>query len=503
MDAQTFPTDGNVMDLKAAAYSPALFAACGQQLCQQLEVYLAQKHAGEGRVTPVLDPPGMIAAARDWMQTAAPTSEQSLKQRWSAMIETMLAHAQNLHHPHYIGHQVPAPVPVAGLCDAMGSVTNQPMAVFEMGPWATAVERALVSALGEQLGFAKDSFAGFITHGGSLANYTALLTARNVALSDAWEQGVRTDDRAPMILTQADAHYSIARAAGMLGLGTQNVVKVALDDRRRMDPSALRRELERARAAGRKVIAVAASCCTTPIGAFDPLPAIADLCEEFGVWLHVDAAHGGAACFSPKWRHLLDGIERADSVIWDAHKMLFVPALCAFVFYRNRNHRFEAFRQDAPYLFDPEDPGAAEYDVGLQTVECTKRAAGFGLWGVWSLFGAHLFRTLLEGTFELAQQFHALLMQQSDFEPLHDPQCNIVVFRYRPVEWVELSEEEVGLQQLALRRRLIASGAFYITATRLNGHGALRVTIINPLTTLHDLRKLLDALRGLRDVAAG
>ncbi len=485
------------MDLKAAAYSPELFTACGQELCEQLGAYLTQKHARDGRVTPTLDPPKLIAAAREWMQTAAPTSTDSLQQRWSSMIETMLDHAQNLHHPRYIGHQVPAPVPLAGLCDTVGSVTNQPMAVFEMGPWATAVERALVNALGEQLGFAPGSFAGFITHGGSLANFTALLTARNIALGNAWEHGVETAAPQPVILTQSDAHYSISRAAGMLGLGTRNVIKVGLDDRRRMCPNALRAELERARDVGRKVIAVCASCCTTPIGAFDPLPAIADLCEEFDVWLHVDAAHGGAACFSAQHRHLVDGITRADSVVWDAHKMLFVPALCAFVFYKNPAHRFEAFRQDAPYLFDPTAPGLAEYDVGLQTVECTKRAAGFGLWGVWSLFGSELFRTLVEDTFALSQQFHDELSNSTDFVPLHEPQCNIVVFRYQPPEWADVPVEEVGLRQLKLRRGLLETGEFYITATKLDGIGAMRVTIINPLTTIDDLRALLDAIRGL------
>lgn len=483
------------MDLKSAAYSPELFAACGQRLCELLEAYLDTQHSRSGRVTPVLDPKAMTATARDWMRTASPTSDQELHQRWSTMITTMLANSQNLHHPHYIGHQVPAPVPIAGLCDAVGSVTNQPMAVFEMGPWATAVERALVDALGEQLGFPAGSFAGFITHGGSLANFTALLTARNVALGDAWEDGVHAASPPPVIFTQADAHYSIARSAGMLGLGTRNVVKVGIDDRRRMSPTALRTELESARAAGRKVIAVCASCCTTPIGAFDPIPAIADLCEEFGVWLHVDAAHGGAACFSEKYQPLVEGIERADSVVWDAHKMLFVPALCAFVFYRNREHRFEAFRQDAPYLFDPSNPGQAEYDVGLQTVECTKRAAGFGLWGVWSLFGPGLFRNLVEETFSLARRFHDALRESSDFVPLHEPQCNIVVFRYLPAEWHDLSAEELGARQLKLRRALMESGDYYITATKLDGIGAMRVTIINPLTTMDDLRGLLDAIR--------
>jgi L-2,4-diaminobutyrate decarboxylase len=483
------------MDLTTTAYSPELFTACGREFCEQLGAYLGQQHAGEGRVSPAGEPASLIAAARRWMQTASPASEETLSQRWSAMLATMLQHSQNLHHPRYIGHQVPAPVPLAGLCDAVGSVTNQPMAIFEMGPWATAVERALVQALGEQLGFPAGTFAGFITHGGSLANYTALLTARNVALPDAWEHGIDSSTTGPVILTQADAHYSITRAAGMLGLGTRHVVRVSQDERRRMSPAALRTELDEARSTGRTVIAVCASCCTTPIGAFDPLPEIADVCADFGVWLHVDAAHGGAACFSPALRSLVDGITRADSVVWDAHKMLFVPALCAFVFYRDPAHRFEAFRQEAPYLFDPTAPGLADYDIGLQTVECTKRAAGFGLWGVWSLFGPDLFRRLVEGTFALSRQFYEELLQQPDFVPLHEPQCNIVVFRYCPSAWAALSSVELGLRQFQLRRMLIESGTYYITATKIDGVGALRVTVINPLTTLDDLRGLLHAIR--------
>ena len=156
-------------------------------------------------------------------------------------------------------------------------------------------------------------------------------------------------------------------------------------------------------------MAVAAGACATPVGAFDDLNAVADVCERYGVWLHVDAAHGGAAAFSETHRHLLAGVERADSVIWDAHKMLFVPALCAFVFYKNRDHRFEAFRQDAPYLFDPSDPGLAEHDGGMKTLECTKRAAALGLWGTWATFGEQLFADLVDVTYALARSLYEKL----------------------------------------------------------------------------------------------
>ena len=132
-----------------------------------------------------------------------------------------------------------------------------------------------------------------------------------------------------------------------------------MDERRRIDPARLDQTLEQLRAEHRPIVAVSACACATPIGAFDPLDEIADVCRRHGVWLHVDAAHGGAACLSRRHRHLVSGLEHADSVVWDAHKMLFVPGLCAFVIYRDRAHRFEAFRQDAPYLFDPSAPGLA------------------------------------------------------------------------------------------------------------------------------------------------
>ena len=281
----------------------------------------------------------------------------------------------------------------------------------------------------------------------------------------------------------------------MLGLGTRNVVRAALDDRRRTDPAKLDETLHILREEGRPVVAVAAGACATPVGAFDDLHAVADVCEKHGVWLHVDAAHGGGAAFSARHKHLLDGVSRADSVIWDAHKMLFVPALCAFVFYRNRAHRFEAFRQDAPYLFDPSDPGLAEHDSGMKTLECTKRAAALGLWGTWATFGEQLFADLVDVTFALARSLYEKLDAAEDFEPLNDPQCNIVAFRHTPEALLGADGETVSRFHSALRTDLIRSGRFYVTPTKKEGVAALRCTCMNPLTTEAHLDELLDELR--------
>lgn len=453
---------------------------------EKLSAHLGLAMRREGPVLPWRHPSENIDAALADIQ--APGTG-----RFGELVDRMLSQTHNLHHPGYIGHQVPPPVPLAGLFDAVGAVTNQPMAVYEMGPWATAVEQAVIRRLSARLGL-PEGFAGIATHGGSLANLTALLTARNVAMEGAWTQGIRRD-AAPALLVQADVHYSVTRAAGILGVGTENVVKVPLDARRRMRPESLDNELARLRKEGRRVVAVVASAGTTAIGAFDPLEPIGEICRRYGVWLHVDAAHGGSAAMSEKHRHLIEGIENADSVVWDAHKMLYVPALCAFVFYRDGRNQYAAFQQNAPYLFDPTAPYLAEFDAGLKTVECTKRAAVYGLWGIWSLFGERLFADIIERTYALAGAFHEMLASAEDFRPLNVPACNILAFQHVPEALRGESDERLGRFQLELRRRLVESGRFYIVSTSLDGVGALRTVIMNPLITLDDLESLLDTLR--------
>ncbi|MCA9041798.1 MAG: aminotransferase class I/II-fold pyridoxal phosphate-dependent enzyme, partial [Planctomycetaceae bacterium] len=278
---------------------------------------------------------------------------------------------------------------------------------------------------------------------------------------------------------------------------TQQVIKSKLDTKHRLDPQQLDQLLHQLKAEGETIMAVVACSCATPVGAFDPLEEIAAVCQEHQVWLHVDAAHGGAAIFSKQHRHLLKGIEKADSVICDAHKMMFVPALCAFVFYRNKDHRFETFQQSAPYLFDPSAPGMAEIDSGLRTIECTKRAVALGLWGLWSLLGEQIFADMVDVTFELGQILHQKLSSAPDFVPLHQPECNIVAFRHIPEPLRAASKAELGSFQREIRRRLIESGRFYIVQTEFEGYAALRVAIMNPTTTPEDLDQLLETLREL------
>ena len=478
----------------AEAYSVDATRTLGRHLIDRLCQHFAELHSREHNVLNWNSPNENLPVARETLRTDDTTTNADLTSRFTQLIETAIQRGHNLHHPRYIGHQVPASVPIAGLFDALGAMTNQVMAIYEMGPWVTSVERTLIEEWGEVIGLEQDTFAGAVTHGGSLANLTALLTARNVSLDDSWTGGFQNQNR-PVLVTQADSHYCVTRSAGILGLGTEQCIKVQLDQKRRMDPNALDEKLTELRKVGTPIVAVSAAACATPIGAFDPLNEIADVCERHDVWLHVDAAHGGAVSFSPTHRNLIDGITRADSFICDAHKTLFVPALCAFVFYKNKSHKFETFQQDAPYLFDPSTPGMADVDSGMVTIECTKRSAVYGLWGIWSLFGPQIFGDFIDVTFAMTKLLHHKLSAVEDFEPLHDPQCNIQVFRYLPPEKYDLTQQQIGELNRKVRRRLIESGEFYIVQTNLDGVGALRITLMNPLTEESDLDQLLVSIR--------
>ena len=482
-------------DRIAAAYDSDLLRSAGQKVIDLLADQLKQSQESAGSVLNWHDPAENASLASRLLLEEGVFESKAIEARIQLLAETILARGHNLHDPRYIGHQVPASLPIAGLFDAIGSVTNSVMAVYEMGPWATACELAIVQEIGQFMGFAKGTFSGLLTSGGSLANLTALLTARNVMLAESWEEGLSDRTPPPVMIAHGAAHYCVERSAGILGLGTDHCLKAPLDELGRIDAKELEHLIQEIRSKGHPIIAVCASACATPIGAFDPLNDIADLCEKYDLWMHVDAAHGGAACLSENYRHLVAGVERADSVICDAHKMMFVSALCAFVIYKNREHRFRAFQQSAPYLFDPSAADIVEYDSGLKTVECTKPALAFGLWGVWATFGKQLFADLVDLTFSLGKLFYEKLDAADDFQALHEPECNIVAFRYVPEDVRHLSADQIGEFQLRLRRHLIESGEFYIVPTRFEDVAALRCTIMNPLTTSEHLDQLMQAIR--------
>jgi L-2,4-diaminobutyrate decarboxylase len=336
-----------------------------------------------------------------------------------------------------------------------------------------------------------------MTSGGTEATFTALLAARSRAIPDVWANGLGPNP--PVLLCGEHAHYAVARAAGAMGLGLSRVVVIPTDDHR-LSVTALRVQLERLRAAGTRVMAVVATAGCTATGTFDDLPAIADLCDEFAdergpLWLHVDAAHGGAAMLSASHRHRVTGLARARSVAWDPHKTLLLPLAAGLLLMREEDDLERAFSQKAPYLFTPSNEARA-WDMGPRSFQCSRRADVLKLWVAFQRYGAEALAALYERLCQMAQTLHGLLQGHAQFAPLHAPESNILCFAWNPPA-VDPRDRDALTD--ALRARYNRSGRGWITATTLDGRRVLRITVMNARTDVAHIEALV---RGLDAEAA-
>ncbi len=383
-----------------------------------------------------------------------------------------------LHHPSYMGHQVCPPIHEAALADLLISMLNQSTAVWEMSPIATPIEKEIIRWLASLAGY-PDTALGTAVSGGSAANLTGLLAARARFNADDETIGKR-----PVLVTSADAHYSIARAGAIMGIPAIDVLKVPTDAAHRMDVDALEEILAAVDARDdAALLAIVATAGSTATGAFDRLDEIALLRDKYRTWLHVDAAHGASVLLSERFSHLVRGLAQADSFSWDPHKMMWMPLSLGTILVRDGVWLRRAFEADAPYLFH----GGGQ-NLGEVTIQCSKRADAIKLWIVLKSGGVVPIVNALERTSDMARYLYERIVASDDFEAMHEPMLNILCFRKRG-----LSDE----QHADLRERLIRSGRAWITTTVLRGVRVLRVTMMNPRTSEADVDAMLDALRSV------
>jgi len=410
------------------------------------------------------------------------------------LLQVYLSNTQHMHHPAYIGHQVAVPHPISGLADMIHGLVNNPMAIYEMGPAAAAIEKVVVNWMLEKIGWFKaDSIyesddtkiqgGGVLTHGGSLANLTAMLAARARVESDIWTDGI---EESLYVLAPEMSHYSIARAVSIMGLGSKNLIPIPVNSREQVDPEKLYNRLHILRKQGKKVMAVTANACATSTGLYDPIDEIADICNTHGVWFHIDGAHGAGALLTKDYKHYMKGVEKADSIIWDAHKMLRTSALSAAVLFRNHEDLDNTFRQKGSYIFfEKEKLG---YDFMYNTIECTKSALGTKIFWALAADGEQGIADYISTTYKNTLSFYELIQSQEDFECPCEPQSNILCFKYTGKN---IDDEK----QLRIRNELVMKGDFYITTTTIKGKRYQRLTVMNPLTGTEHIEKLLDAIR--------
>jgi L-2,4-diaminobutyrate decarboxylase len=430
----------------------------------------------------LIDGLGLSALARDGGLTG---------RRLGRFLDRYLEAATRLDHPSYMAHQVAATHPTGALASLVDGFTNNAMAIYEMGPAAAAIEFWVINWMVGKAGWTPAPMprdpdppalhaGGVLTHGGSLANLTALLAARSRAAPEAWEKGVPPD---LALLAPPESHYSVARAAGILGLGHGAMYALEVDADGRILPDRIPAALDRLRADGRRPMALVANGCSTALGLYDRLAEISAACAERGVWMHVDGAHGASALVSGKLRGLMAGVEKADSLVWDAHKLMRTPTLCAAVLVRDARTLDGAFEQEASYLFHAkEQPGV---DFIHRTVECTKAALGLRFFAVLAAMGEQGLAAYVERQAALAQEAYAWISGQPGFTCPAAPQTNILCFRV----------EGDDRLQISVRDALIADGSVHLSTAEVGGRRHLRAAFMSPDTTMEDVRRMVEKVR--------
>jgi aromatic-L-amino-acid/L-tryptophan decarboxylase len=385
-------------------------------------------------------------------------------------------------HPRYFGLFNPTPTFAGVLADALVAAFNPQLAVTSHAPAAVAIERRVLSFLAGRLGI--PDALGTFTSGGAEANLTAVMVALERHFPEATEAGLAAVDAQPTLYASTEAHHSLLKAARMTGLGHHAVRLIPPTGRLALDVAALRARILRDRAAGERPFLVVATAGNTAAGVIDPLPEIADLCEELEVDLHVDAAWAGAACLSPRLRPVLAGIERADSVTIDAHKWLSAPMGAGMFFTPHRHTLTQAFRTTANYM-----PSAEASDPYLSSAQWSRRLTGLKVFMSLAAAGQDGYAAQVEHDCELGDRLRARL-RQDGWRIVNETPLPVVCFT--PVE--DDSSERLE----SITRHVQCSGVAWISVAQLAGQPALRACITSYRSTEEDVEALCAALAAAR-----
>jgi L-2,4-diaminobutyrate decarboxylase len=408
-------------------------------------------------------------------------------------VDAYLAGITRIYHPANIAHQQAVPHYVAALAGLVDNFVSSDGSIYEFGPASISIEYFLINWLLEKVGWKpapldprqgteRDHGGGILVNGGSIANLTVLIAARTQIAPEAWHKG---NPGNLVVLAPTGAHYSVARAAGIMGMGHQALYPLDVDHRGLIRPDRLPAAYERVRSEGKRVVALVATSGTTTVGLYDPLHEIGAFCQEQGLWLHVDGAHGAPVLLTDKYRSLMRGVELANSLTMNMHKLMRVPAFCTALLARDAGTLDEAFTQDASYLFfDKEQPG---YDFHHRTIECTKPVLGLKFFMTLAALGETGMAKYIERQVDLAVEAYDYLQSQPDFSCPVEPQSNILCFRV----------VGVGDGHLALRDRLLARGNTFVSTTMFNGLRYLRLTLNNPATGMAEIKALVQEIREL------
>jgi glutamate/tyrosine decarboxylase-like PLP-dependent enzyme len=469
-----------------------------RQLGTQVADAIADYHARlDGRAVLPDVSPDEVAARFAGELPELGESPEALVADWRERVAPLLTAVGSPRHFAYVNG---SGAMIGIFAEALAACTNTNAGAWKLGPAATEIERQCLRWIARFVGYPEEA-GGVLLSGGTMANFAALLTAlRHVAPYDSTPDGLQDGARRGRFLVYMadhEGHVSVARVADMLNLGRRAVRLVPSGPDFRMDPSALDRMLAEDRAEGNLPFCVVAQLGSVNVGAIEPLDAIAEVCARHGVWLHGDGACGLLAAGLPETKAHFRGIERADSLSFDAHKWLGVPHDCGVLLVRRRERLRRAFSIRAAYL------DAFDSDQGLDFLEygpqMSRAFRALKVWMVLRFFGARGLRAVLSKNLGLARRLHELVRDHPDFEVLHEPTLYIYSFRYVPNQLADRQQEPAVAQLVDQLNEDIAgsirkSGLALLMTTHIRGRVALRMSICSQRTLAEDVDATFEAI---------
>jgi aromatic-L-amino-acid/L-tryptophan decarboxylase len=445
-------------------------------------------------------------AIRDRLDQALPEEGTDFSHLLAVFRDVIVPMSRHNGHPRMFGYVASPGTAATAIADLLASALNATVTSWRSAPASTELERLTIDWIKQIIGYRAEAEGMFVS-GGSMANFSALAAAfRAKAPVNVMADGARALDRAMRIYMSEEAHYSIAKAAGLLGIGQSNVRLVRVDDRFRIDIADLVQKIDEDLAAGHLPFFIVASAGTVNTGAVDPLGNVADIARRYNLWMHVDASYGGFAVLAPSVKHLFEQMADADSIALDPHKWLYLPIDCGCVLYRDPATAYAAFSHEAEYtrvIGRAPDESFAFWDYGP---ELSRRFRALKVWMMLKHVGTRSIGEAIESNIRCAKHLARLVEASDDLEMLAAVELSIFCFRYVPEHLKrELASatasraEEINRQLDELNERVMVElqrdGSSYLSSTRLRGRFALRGCIINYRTTERDIEVLLDDVR--------
>ncbi len=374
------------------------------------------------------------------------------------------------------------------LAEMVTSATNTTMHTYDVAPVATLMEIELIKKLNNLVGFNQGE--GLIVTGGSNANLIGMLCGRHQVLPEAKLKGLSNHQLVAFVSEQA--HYSYGKAANLMGIGIENLVKVKSDIKGRMIPEALETAIQQSLSEEKTPFFVGATAGTTVLGAFDTLPPIAEITRKYDLWFHIDGAWGAPVLFSQKHKHLLTGSELADSFTWDAHKLMGVPLICSAILVKEQGILQKACSGGGTdYLFH--DDENASYNLGQMSLQCGRKVDALKLWLCWKYYGNKGYQQQVDNLFEIASYATEYILSCDNLELIAQPTFLNICFRYLPKE-NQLNSTTIDQLNLKIRKKLIYSGETFVNQARYQGKIIIRLILANSELQKADLERFFDNL---------